>query len=117
MESESQNALPPQHPASAPDCRFNPWLFFGFLVAPGILSILTLFADDSNYGENSLLVLGIGSVIAGLVCGIHFARSQNRLSNGVKIAVGFISVIGCAGGAFALGFGGCYLVVLGTEGF
>ena len=92
-------------------CRFNPWLFFGVLAAPGILSLLTLGISQGNdYGSLSLLVLLIGSVVAGFVCGIHFARSQGRLSSGARWAVGIVAVLGCAGGAFALGLGGCSLL-------
>ncbi len=108
---ESPPDVPPaMHPASAPDCCFRPWLFFGFLVAPGLFSLATLMlTDGGDYGMEALAVLAIGSVIAGFVCGIHFARIQVRLSTGARWAIGVVSVIGCAGVSFALGIGGCLL--------
>lgn len=112
METQPPDLPPARHPAATPDCRFKPWLFFSVLVVPGVLSILTMLAGSgrNDYGMSSLMVLATGSVIAGFVCGIHFARIQTRLEPGAKIALGIVSVIGCAGVAFALGFGGCYLI-------
>jgi hypothetical protein len=112
MEPNSPPPLPTGHPASASGRCFSPWLFFSFLIAPGLVSIFTMLSTSgrNDYGMASFTVLSIGSVIAGFVCGIHFARIQTRLSAGAKIAVGVVSVIGCAGVAFALGFGGCYLL-------
>lgn len=111
LTDSPDDSLPAAHPSTPAPCRFRPWLFFPCLVAPGIASIVTfLAANGDNYGTPALLVLMIGSVIAGFVCGIHFARSQNRLSTGLKWAVGVVSVLGCAGGAFAIGMGGCSLV-------
>ena len=102
-------SLPEAHPATPAGCRFNPWVFFGVLAAPAILSIITLYLDGSNYGESALLVLLIGSIIAGLVCGIHFTLAQKQ-PVGVKVFLGIISVVGCAGAAFAIGFGTCFLI-------
>ena len=105
----------PGHPAHFSGRRFNPWFFFTVLLLPGIASILTLTQNNRNYGEAALNVLLIGSVIAGLFCGIHFTLIQTRLSRGAKIALGVVSVIGCAGAAFALGIGSCMgLAALGV---
>lgn len=101
-------SLPPDHPASAPDCRFNPWLFFGFLVLPAVASLLTLLATGGdNYGEDALMVLAVTTLVTGLVCGIHFTSVQRGLSPGLKLVIGTVSIIGCAGVAVAIAFGGC----------
>lgn len=103
---------PPEDAPSALVRRFNPWLFFGFLLAPSFFSAITLMNDQSDYRAVSLVVLAIVSVISGLVCGVHFAMIQRQLPIGGRIAVGIVSVIGCAGAAMALGFGGCYLLAM-----
>ena len=90
--------------------RFKPWLFFGALALPGILSMIVLSIDNSNYGEAGLLTLMFGSVIAGIVCGIHFTVSRNATDGGKKVLIGIFSVIGCALAAFALGTAGCFLI-------
>lgn len=97
---------------TAKGCRFNPWLFFGILALPGIISILVLANDNSNYGETALMTLMIGSVIAGLICGIHFTLTLRSMATGLKVAIGIVSVLGCAGASFALGMGGCYLIAV-----
>ena len=96
--------------------RFNPWLFFSILAAPGILAIIVFTFDSRDYGEKSLLTLIIGSAIAGLICGIHFTLAQRTMAVGLKVLIGIVAVIGCAGGAFALGMGGCFLFVSIMEG-
>ena len=107
----AEHALPPEHPAAAKKCRFNPWLFFGALVTPGIATTLSLRITKGNdYGELTIKILIVTSVIAGVFCGVHFARSQGRLSPGLRWAIGIVAVLGCAGGAFAIGIGGCSLV-------
>lgn len=110
-ESSREENLPSLHPGSSNPCRFRPGWFFGILAAPGVLSLIMLSVVNDDYGQASLVVLLIGSVFAGLLCGIHFARSQRQLSHGVRWVVGIISVIGCAGGAFAIGMGGCALLI------
>ena len=123
MEPESPPTPPdlptsPMHPAVEPTCRFRPWLFFPFLLAPGALSLATLLATNGrDYGTQSLLVLMVGSVIAGFVCGIHFTKIQTRLSPGARWGIGIVSVLGCAGVAFALGIGGCFLTASVVGGF
>lgn len=102
----SAEALTP----AAKGCRFNPWLFFGILAVPGIISILVLSNNSRNYGESALITLIIGSVIAGLICGIHFTITLRSMATGLKVAIGIVSVIGCAGASFALGMGGCFLI-------
>lgn len=97
-------------PASGKHQRFNPWLFFGILALPGIISIIVLAIDSRNYGQSAFLTLIIGSVIAGLICGIHFTLAQRSMATGLKVVIGIVSVIGCAGASFALGMGGCYLI-------
>ena len=116
MDSEpasnlSKEATPPAHKGP----RFNPWLFFGVLVVPGIVSIFVLTQDSSDYGETAFITLLITSIVAGLVCGIHFTLAQRTMTTGLKVVIGIVSVIGCAGASFALGFGGCYLFVLTME--
>lgn len=96
--------------------RFNPWLFFGVLAIPGIISIIVATQDTSNYGESAFLTLVICSVIADLICGIHFTLVQRSMATGLKVVIGIVAVVGCAGAAFALGFGGCYLFFLAVEG-
>ena len=103
---------PPEDVSASAVRRFNPWLFFGFLLAPGLFSAITLMNDQSDYRAMSFVVLAIVSVISGLVCGVHFAMIQRQLSPGVRIVVGIVSVIGCAGAAVALGLGGCYLLAV-----
>ena len=108
-ESAPKSSTEVSTPA-AKGCRFNPWLFFGILALPGVISILVLSNDNSNYGESALITLIIGSAIAGLICGIHFTLAQRTMAIGLKILIGIVSVIGCAGASFALGMGGCYLI-------
>lgn len=97
--------------------RFNPWLFFGVLAIPGIISIIVAIKDSSDYGEKAFLTLVICSVIAGLICGIHFTLVQRSMAIGLKVVIGIVSVIGCAGAAFAIGFGGCYVFFVAVENF
>ncbi|MCB1232442.1 MAG: hypothetical protein KDN19_19495 [Verrucomicrobiae bacterium] len=91
-------------------CRFRPWLFFGSLAAPALVTLISpvLLGEDDGLGVAMVVAL-VGSIIAGLVCGIHFARSMSTLTPGAKIGVGIALVIGCAGGSFLLAFGGCAL--------
>ena len=79
---------------------------------PAILSFAALAAGwgKKDYGMGMLTLLVSSSTIAGLICGIHFARSQTQLSVGLRVVIGIVAVIGCAGVAAALGFGGCLLV-------
>lgn len=102
--------LPKEHPASTNRCcRFNPWLFFSVLAAPAVVNLLagSLFGDD---GLGFAVIMGlVGSLIAGIICGVHFARSMGQLTKGVKIGVGIAMTVGCIGGAFLLAFGGCAL--------
>ena len=111
-EPASPPGLPPDSPQRASCCRFNPWLFFGVLSFPALATVATLlFADgEKNYGERSLLVMIVTSVVAGIVCGIHFARAQRQLSAGIRWVVGAIAVVGCAGVSAILAFGGCLAV-------
>lgn len=102
--------LPKGHPASTDrGCRFNPWLFFSVLAAPAVVNLLAAtFLGDDGLGAAFLMGVG-GSAIAGIICGVHFARSMGQLTKGVKIGVGVAMTVGCIGGAFLLAFGGCAL--------
>lgn len=91
-------------------CRFNPWLFFGLLPIPSLFGFAATLLDLDDYGVSALITLGIFSIFAGLVCGVHFTVAQRSMAIGLKIVIGIISVVGCAGGAFALGIGGCYVI-------
>ncbi len=105
----SQPPLPEAHPAVPSSCRFNAWLFFGCLLAPAVVSLFaTTFLGEEGMAIAVIIAL-VGSVIAGLICGIHFARSMAQLTKGAKIGLGIVMVVGCAGGAFLLAFGGCAL--------
>lgn len=102
--------LPSGHPASIPGCRFNPALFFGFLLGPPVLTLMGIVFLGSDTGlAVGMIVALAGSLIGGIVCGIHFARVQRTLSTGAKVGVGIALAVGCAAASFALCFGGCLL--------
>ncbi len=109
--AEPSDSLPPAHPASPPACRFNPWLFFGFLLLPAVASPLAFWATSGhNYGESAIVVLIGTALLAGLVCGVHFTNVQRGLSPVVRVVVGLVSVVGCAGVSVAIAFGGCMAI-------
>ena len=92
--------------------RFRPSLFFGGLVAPGVLSVATLllFERDETYALGAFYVLLIGSLLAGILCGGHFVLSQPISSSRARWGWGFLSVILCSAVAVVLGVGGCAVV-------
>ena len=68
-----------------------------------------MLTDTSNI-EPAIITQIVGSIIAGLVCGIYFTLSQRSMATGLKIVIGIVAVVGCGGVAFMLGFLGCALV-------
>lgn len=98
-----------RHPAEAGPCRFRPVWFFVWLLAPALLSMGSIMTTGmKNYGMLAFSTLVIGSVLAGIVCGVHFTVIQPRLSPGARLGLGVVSVIGCMGVAFVIGWGGCF---------
>ncbi|MEO1844787.1 MAG: hypothetical protein ABGZ37_10970 [Akkermansiaceae bacterium] len=92
--------------------NLTPLLSFGLLFAPAVLSLITLFATQGeDYGIMSGLVLLCGSALSGLVCGISFAWTKKDARPLVRWACGIGMAIGSGFLAFAIGVGGCSLVV------
>lgn len=96
------------HPAEPGPCRFRPVWFFAWMLAPAVLSmVIVMTTGMKDYGMLAFSTLAIGSVVGGVICGLHFTLTQPRLSPGARMGLGIVSVIGCMGVAFALGWGGC----------
>ena len=90
--------------------RFRPLFFLTWLFLPALLTLGQFFVVPKSDSFGVAVVIAIfGSLIGGIICGIHFARSMVHLSPGAKVGVGIAMVIGCAGVAFAISFGGCFL--------
>lgn len=103
-------ALPDDHPGATLGRRFSPWVFFGFLFGPGLLTLVSIFVLPADAGMATAMIMALaGSLVGGIVCGIHFARCQSRLTTGGKIGVGIAMALGCGAVAFAISFGGCLL--------
>ncbi len=94
---------------------FRPWLFFGVLVTPAILSLGMILVPTNNsnpYGglENALGALVIGVVGAAIFGGVHVARCQETASIGIKVAIGIGVGLLCGAASLAIAFGGCLVV-------
>ncbi|MBL9152656.1 MAG: hypothetical protein JNK37_09235 [Verrucomicrobiales bacterium] len=102
--------LPVGHPARGSGSRFRPGLFFGFLFGPPLLTAVGILLLGSDMGLAAAMIIAIGgSLVAGIVCAIHFASCQSSLSTGGRVGVGIALFFGCAAVSFALSFGGCLL--------
>ena len=88
---------------------FRPALFFGGLMAPGVLSVASYLAFErgETYALGAFFVLLIGSFLAGILCGIHFTGSQSFLSRRARWGWGILSALLCSAVALVLGVGGC----------
>lgn len=52
--------LPAGHQARPGGCRFRPWLFFGFLFGPPVLTALGILLLGSDMGLAAAMVIAIG---------------------------------------------------------
>lgn len=110
MEPHSPPPLPAGHPASTDRPRFRPVFFFSFLFGPALLTLVGILALGADAGIAAAMILAVaGSLVGGIVCGIHLATCQTSLSTGGKVGLGIATAIGCVAASFALSFGGCLL--------
>ena len=101
------NPETPQAPEGRP---FNPWLFFGTLTTPGILSLIVILNYSKDYGITALLTLLGTSTVCGFICGVHLAKTRRSSSTISKPLAAFGWGILCALASFGIGFGGCFLL-------
>ena len=98
---------------------FKPWWFFGALLAPAVATLLVaplIMRDDQGYFLTlGGTVLPIACLVLGTWCGIHFTLAQRSLSQGLKIVLGVVSVVGCIGVSYGLAFGGCIAIMVLME--
>lgn len=92
--------------------RFNPWLFIGALLMPGLLSLATLLIleRDETYALGAFFVLLIGSGVAGIVSAVHFILSQPIRTTRARWGWGVLSFFLFTAAALILGVGGCAVV-------
>lgn len=113
-DSESVQPGQPDEARKTPEKirRFRPWLFFGVLLGPGVLTVLGILLLPDSALEDLYGFWMIASVpvclVSGLVCGLHLSRSLKIASPAGAIGAGIGSVILCTVMAGALYAGGCY---------
>lgn len=92
--------------------KFNIFAFLFILVLPSGLGLLALMEGEGNdYGIMSGFVLLCGSLVAGPACGTYFAMTLKQVRGWKRVLIGVGMSIGCAVLAFALGIGGCTVVI------
>lgn len=95
--------LPPETPSSRP--RFH-WLLFLFsLLAPALLTCLSVFFDKSSNGPAPGVAI-IGGAFGGIGCGIILGRRLGR-TPGLKILFGVLFAAVCGVVSIALAMFGC----------
>ena len=88
---------------SAPPTKFNWLLFITVLFAPAVLTLIGELAKERQLAVVAAL---LGSLAAGVFCGIHLARHVGR-SSAAEFWLGwlFVGVFGCV--SLILSFYGC----------
>lgn len=100
-----QNHLPPG-PENAPASpRFNWWLLLALLLAPAVLTALTVLVDGSSDGP-APGVASIGGLLGGIGCGVLLGRRFGR-TTATRVLLGFIFAGGCVMASVAIAMFGC----------
>ena len=98
--------MDPNNEYNSEDRPFNPVLFFSVLFAPSVLVIIFFLA----FGDAAVLILALGSPIAGIFCGGHLNQSRDTKATIDGFVIEILTVIGCIIAAAALAFGGCFVI-------
>ena len=96
--------------------RFNPWLFFGVLAAPAILSVIAFAFDRSHYGDTPMITWMVSSVAAGLICSSLFILSLQRQGAASFVMLWLLMFVACTALAAIIGVAGCGAFIRITDG-
>lgn len=90
--------------------RFNPFLFFGVILAPSVAALLCLVSQGN--GDLLPVIAFAGVPLAGLICGLHFSLTLPNLSPEGRFVTGVVSVIACTAASLLPAYLGCLLIYM-----